>query len=287
MGTGEFRVEFDGRAILGDGLVQLPLVVQGDAEVVVGRRISGRVRWPVRNSAMASSSFPWSFRAMPRLLWATAYFGSSSMAWRIAGDGLVQLPLVLQGDAEVVVGVGEFRVEFDGLCGSRRWPRPASPGPSGRCRGCCGPQASFGSSSMARAVAGDGLVQLPLVSQGVAEVVVGDGEFRVEFDGLCGSRRWPRPASPDPSGRCRGCCGPWRISGRVRWPGGSRRWPRPASPGSSGRCRGCCGPGVFRVEFDGLAVAAMASSSFPWSFRASPRLLWAMANFGSSSMAWR
>ncbi len=33
----------------------------------------------------------------------------------VADDGLVQLPLLLEGDTEVVVGVGVFRVEFDGL----------------------------------------------------------------------------------------------------------------------------------------------------------------------------
>ena len=70
------------------------------------------------------------------------------MACAKLGDGLVQLPLVLQGVAEVVVGLGEFRVEFDGL-----------------------------------AVAGDGLVQLALVVQGVAEVVVRVQGFRIEFDG--------------------------------------------------------------------------------------------------------
>ena len=47
MGHGEFRVEFDGLAVAGDGLVQLALVIA---------------------------------RATPRLLWAMAFFGSSSMA---------------------------------------------------------------------------------------------------------------------------------------------------------------------------------------------------------------
>ena len=102
-----------------------------------------------------------------------------------AGDGLLQLPLILQGVAEVVVGHGAFRIEFDGL-----------------------------------AVAGDGLVQLPLILQGAAEVVVGRE----------------------------------RISDRVRWPCGSSRWPPPASLGP---------------------------------YRALPRLLWAAAHFGSSSMALR
>ncbi len=54
------------------------------------------------------------------------------------GDGLVQLPLVAQGEAKIAVSAGVFRVELDGL-----------------------------------AVAGDGLVRLLLGGQGVAEVVVG------------------------------------------------------------------------------------------------------------------
>ena len=41
MGYGIFRVEIDGLSVAGDGLVQLPLVVQCAAEVVPGR---GRVR---------------------------------------------------------------------------------------------------------------------------------------------------------------------------------------------------------------------------------------------------
>ena len=64
------------------------------------------------------------------------------MALLVGGDGLVQLLLLAQGDAEVVVGHGVLRVEFDGL-----------------------------------AVGGDGLVQLLLVEQGDAEVVVGPGVF--------------------------------------------------------------------------------------------------------------
>ena len=47
VGHGELRVEFDGLLVAGDGLVQLALVLQ----------------------------------RMPRLLWASAYFGSSSMAF--------------------------------------------------------------------------------------------------------------------------------------------------------------------------------------------------------------
>src|SRR5207245_1847910 len=55
----------------------------------------------------------------------------------VADNGLIQLPLVLQGIAEVVVALGGWG-EFDGFL-----------------------------------VAGDGLVQLPLLVQRVAEVVLG------------------------------------------------------------------------------------------------------------------
>ncbi len=58
-------------------------------------------------------------------------------------------PLSIQRIAQVVVGVGVLRVEFDGLL-----------------------------------VAGDGLVHWPLPMQRIAQVVVGAGELRVEFDGL-------------------------------------------------------------------------------------------------------
>jgi hypothetical protein len=67
----------------------------------------------------------------------------------VASDRLVQLVLVLQGEAEVEVGEGIFRVEFDGF-----------------------------------ARAGDGLFQLLLGVQGIAEIVVGAGQFGVECDGF-------------------------------------------------------------------------------------------------------
>ena len=137
----------------------------------------------------------------------------------IAGDGLVQLPLDIQGNAEVVVGAGVFRVEFDGLT-----------------------------------EAGDGLVELALILQGIAEVVVGDGVFRVEFDGLAIAGDGRVQLALVLQGRRRGCCRRWRIFGSSSM---------------------------------AFWYSAMASSTSPLVFRATPRLLWAMANFGSSSMAWR
>ena len=105
------------------------------------------------------------------------------------------------------------------------------------------------------AVAGDGLVQLLLTEEGVAEVDVGIGVFRVEFDGLAVAGDGLVQLSPGLSGHGRGCSGPGRISGRFRWPCGSRRWPRPASSAVRGVAEVVVGLGVFRVEFDGLAVA--------------------------------
>ena len=91
-------------------------------------------------------------------------------------------PLSPQRNAQVVVGLGVLRVEFDGL-----------------------------------PVAGDGLVQLALVRSAMPRLLWADGELRVEFDGL-------------------------------------------------------------PVAGDGLVQLALATSALP-------RLSWAMANFGSSSMA--
>ena len=75
VGLGVVGLEPDGLAVVGDGLVQLPLVAQGDAEVVVGLGVVG-----LEPDGLA-----------------------------VVGDGLVQLPLVPQGVAEVVVGLGVRR----------------------------------------------------------------------------------------------------------------------------------------------------------------------------------
>ena len=72
MGIGVVGLEPDRRAVFGDRLVELALVRQGDAEVVVGFGVVGLEPDRLRYSAMASSSLPWSVRALPRLLWASA-----------------------------------------------------------------------------------------------------------------------------------------------------------------------------------------------------------------------
>ena len=76
-------------------------------------------------------------------MWASAIVGLEPEGFAVLGDRLIELPLVVQGDAEVVVGIGEVGLEAQRL-----------------------------------AVLGDRLVQLPLVAQGVAEVVVGLGSSR-------------------------------------------------------------------------------------------------------------
>ena len=124
MGHGEVGLEPDRRAVFGVGLGQLPLVAQGDAEVVVGLGVVGlepdrlavfgdglgqlplgarampRLMWAAaksgwsriasRYSATASASFPWAVRARPRLWWAPASSGLSRIAARAAAIGPVE-----------------------------------------------------------------------------------------------------------------------------------------------------------------------------------------------------
>ncbi len=181
MGLGEVGLEPDRLAELGDRLLQLPLLPQGVAEVVVGERVvglepdrraefgdrviqlplgfqgvaeatwacasSGSSRIAARNSAIASSCFPWSARARPRLSWAKASSGSSRIAVAVFGDRLLQLPLVGQGVTEVVVGHGVVGPEPD-----------------------------------RRAELGDRLLELPLVGQGDAEMEMGLGKLGLDPD---------------------------------------------------------------------------------------------------------
>ena len=104
---------------------------------------SGWSRIAVRNSATASSSFPWPRRASPRLTWVRASSGRSRIAVAVLGDGLVQLPLAAQGEAEVGVGRGVVGLQPDRLAqcrdGRLRSPRrprrrPRDPSGAGRSR---------------------------------------------------------------------------------------------------------------------------------------------------------
>ena len=99
---------------------------------------SGLRRIASRHAAMASSSFPWSFRVIAEAIVGQGEVGLEPDRLAERGDGLVELPLVLQGDAEVIVGLGEVGLEPDRL-------------------------AAFG----------DGLVDLPLVARVTPRVLWG------------------------------------------------------------------------------------------------------------------
>ena len=48
------------------------------------------------------------------------------------------------------------------------------------------------------AIGGDGLIQLALILEGIAQVVVGLGIVGLEPDGGADRRRWPDPVGPGP-----------------------------------------------------------------------------------------
>ena len=70
MGLGVVGLEPDRLAVFGDRLVQLPLVGQGDAEVVVGLGVVGLEPDRLAEFGDRLVRFPWSCRALPRLKWA-------------------------------------------------------------------------------------------------------------------------------------------------------------------------------------------------------------------------
>ena len=80
--AGRLRVELDGLPVAGDRLIELALVLQRVAQVVVGLAYFGSSSMALRKLAMASSNWPLACSALPRLSWAAANFGSSSMAFR-------------------------------------------------------------------------------------------------------------------------------------------------------------------------------------------------------------
>ena len=105
---------------------------------------------------------------------------ASSEARRNATIACVELALTPKGGTEVVVGHGEFRLEPDRLAeGSLRWGVVVLDVAED------GAEVEVGSGVVGlepdrRAVFGDGLVQLALVSQGVTEVDVGIGGVGLE-----------------------------------------------------------------------------------------------------------
>ena len=96
MGLGVVGLEPDRLAVGGDGLVELPLVAQGVAEVLVGLGVVGLE--PDRLAELrrsASSSFPWlSQGESPRLIVGLGVVGLEPDRLAEFGDGLVELPLV-------------------------------------------------------------------------------------------------------------------------------------------------------------------------------------------------
>ena len=116
----------------------------------------------------------------------------------VAGNRFVQLALVLQRIAQVVVRLGIIRLQFHG---------PAA--------------------------AGDRFVQLSLLLEGNAQVVVRLGNSPASVPRPGGSRQLLRPAFPAAARHCPGCCAPRHSPASVRLPGGRRRPLRPACP--SGR----------------------------------------------------
>ena len=75
---------------------------------------------------------------MPRLQWALASSGLSRIALPVLDDRLVELALVSQGVAEVVVGFGEVGLEPDRLAVFLDRRVELALGPAGHCRGSRG-----------------------------------------------------------------------------------------------------------------------------------------------------
>ena len=207
MCLGKIRLQLQCPAVAGDRFVQLPLVLQRIAQIVVRLgKVRLQLQMPGGSRRSLRPVFPWSFKAMPRLLCASAKSGFSSRARRMAGDRVVQLPLVLERVAQVVVCLGIVRLQLQ-----------------------------------CPAVAGDGFVQFPLVLQGVAQVVVRLGIVRASVPGPGGSRRSPRPASPGPSTHCPDCmCASAIVRLQFQCPAVAERSLRPVFPGPSRHCPGCC-----------------------------------------------
>ena len=99
--------------------------------------------------------------------------------------------------------------------------------------------------------------------QSVAQVVVGLGMVRLQFQcpAIAGDRFVQLPLFFQ--ARCPGCCAPRHSPASVPVPGGSRRPLRPVSPGPSRQCPGCVRLGVVRLQFQCPAVAGDRFVQFP------------------------
>ncbi len=72
MGLGEVGLEAGRLAVFGDGLLELPLGSQGDAEVDVGLGVVGLEPDRLVTFGDGLLELPLGFRAKPRLMWASA-----------------------------------------------------------------------------------------------------------------------------------------------------------------------------------------------------------------------
>ena len=221
MGLGKFGLETNCRTVRGTRLFQLALCPEGVADIVVG--LGGIVgiepQGLRRNSAIASSSFgPGPSGAQPRLLWAPANSGAGSeCGLEVSGNRpRPASPVHGASDAEVVVGlrvVGPGTKSFAGtapisfvllaLCSESEAEAVVD-------------TRVVGLEPQGFAVLGDRLLELPLVAQDEAEVVVGRGVIRLER-GSASMRRAAIASSTFP-GRTRRCQGCWRGQ-RAVWPG--------------------------------------------------------------------
>jgi len=116
-GGGVVGLEFGSLGEVGDGIVKIAIVSaglagEGEAEIVVGVRVSGVGLDARRYSAMASSAWPWVAYADPRLLRASAKPGFGLDGPLKLLDGFRQFVLLKEEAAEVVVGVSVAGVDF-------------------------------------------------------------------------------------------------------------------------------------------------------------------------------
>ena len=211
---------------------------------------------------------------MPRLLCASAKSGFNSQRPAERGRRFVQLSLLLQNVAQVAVGSGEVRRQFE---------RPAEE--HGRfvrfslvLQGVAQVVVGLGVIGLelqGPAVSGQGLLQPSLLLENVAQIVVGLRAIRIELQRLpvAGQRFVRQPLvlqrdaqvvvgldiiRPELQGPAKGGHGFGQLSlllqddaqvavglrrpDPVAGPGGNRPRLGPVSLGSSRQCPGCCGP---------------------------------------------
>ena len=103
MGRGKVRLQFQCPAVAGDRLVELPLTLQSEAEVVVDL---GKVRLQFQGAAVAGDrlvQFPLVLQRIAQVAVGLGIVRVQLQSAAVGGDCFVELPLVLEGDAQVVV----------------------------------------------------------------------------------------------------------------------------------------------------------------------------------------